>query len=57
MQHAFLQFLIRLIERSFSDDNDQIYMLDNLMLVMPDNLLNQPSHSVADHRIADLFAA
>lgn len=32
-------------------------MLDNLMLMVPDYLFNQPSHPVADNRIADLFAA
>lgn len=57
MKHAFLQLLIGLIEGAFSNDKDQVDMLDNLMLVVPDNLLNQPSHPVADHRIADLFAA
>lgn len=57
MKHAFLQLLIRLIEGSLSNDKDQVDMLDNLMLMVPDNLFNQPSHPVADNRIADLFAA
>jgi hypothetical protein len=57
MKHAFLQLLVRLVERSLSNDKDQVDMLDNLVLMVPDNLFNQPSHPVADNRIADLFAA
>ena len=55
MKHAFLQLLVRLVERSLSNDKDQVDMLDNLVLMVPDNLFNQPSHPVADNRIADLL--
>lgn len=57
MQHAFFKLLVRLAQRSLSDNEDQVDMLRDLMLMVPDNLLYHSSHPVAYDGISDLLAA
>lgn len=57
MQHAFLQFPVGLVQCAFAHNKDQIRMLSNLILVPPDDLLDETTHPVAHNGIADLFAA
>ena len=56
MQHTFIELGVILRKRSLPDDEHDVEVTCNLRLMMADNLLDQPSHPVADYGIPDLLA-